>query len=57
MKNVKAVVNLAEVLLEEHSAYSTKPTKAASKRMRMAMNDIKKLTTPAKAELLEADKG
>jgi len=41
----------------EASMYAAKPTKASSKRLRDLINQMKKLATAAKAELIAADKG
>jgi hypothetical protein len=41
----------------EVSLYASKPTKASSKRLRGLINQMKKIATAAKAELLAADKG
>lgn len=40
----------------EYSTYSVKPTKASSKRLRDLANQMKKLSTPVKAHLVELDK-
>lgn len=56
MENVNKAIELAQSLLNEHDAYSKKPTKAASKRMRLALGELKKVVTSARAELVEADK-
>lgn len=41
----------------EAALYASKPTKASSKRLRDLINQMKKIATPAKAELLSRDKG
>jgi len=41
----------------EVSLYTVKPTKASSKRLRDLINQMKKIATATKAELLAADKG
>lgn len=56
MTNYTKVIELANLLLQQADSYSTRPTKAESKRLRSTMNDIKKLVTPAKQDLIEADK-
>ena len=56
MKNLNEAVVAAKALIAEHEAYENKPTKACSKRMRAALNTVKKLATPAKQELITADK-
>lgn len=53
---LEQIVALAAELLNEHTAYQAKKTKASSKRLRSHMNEMKKLVTPAKSELIEADK-
>lgn len=57
MKNYTALITLAQTLNDQAAAYSQRPTKAESARMRKSMNEIKKLVTPAKQDLLDADKG
>ena len=56
MENVIKAAELAQAFLNEKAAYEAKPTKAASKRMRDALNEMKKVVTAAKAELVAADK-
>lgn len=56
MENLKAAVDAAYALTAEYEKYEKKPTKAASKRLRGHINDIKRVGTDAKKELLEADK-
>jgi hypothetical protein len=56
MENVNKAAELAQAFLTEKAAYAAKPTKAASKRMRDALNELKKVVTAAKSELVEADK-
>lgn len=41
----------------EAEAYASKPTKASSKRLRDLINQMKKIATSAKQELLDLDKG
>lgn len=53
--SLEQMVQLATDFLAEHSAYQAKGTKAASKRLRAHMNEMKKLATSAKKELIEAD--
>lgn len=57
MQNYNQVIELAKTLVEASEAYANKPTKAESARMRKYINEIKKLATPAKSDLMEADKG
>jgi hypothetical protein len=46
----------AEALYKEIAAYEAKPTKAASKRIRMALGALKKNTSTLRKELVDADK-
>jgi hypothetical protein len=55
MENVNQAVELAQAFLAEKVAYDSKPTKASSKRMRAALNELKKVVTAAKADLIAAD--
>lgn len=55
MENVNKAIELAQALLNEKAAYDAKPTKAGSKRMRDALNELKKVATDAKKELIAAD--
>ena len=48
-------VELANEIITEKAAYDNNPTKASSKRLRMYLNDIKKVVTSAKQELMELD--
>jgi hypothetical protein len=57
MQNFNQIVSLADTLTAQAENYSTRPTKAESKRMRDTINDMKKLATSAKQDLLTADKG
>ena len=41
----------------EVALYRAKPTKASSKRLRDLINQMKKIATPAKQELIDLDKG
>lgn len=56
MENVNNAVALAAKLVEEKESYDKRPTKAGSKRMRDYLNQLKKVATVAKQELIEADK-
>lgn len=56
MENVNTAVALAEKLIAEKATYDARPTKAGSKRMRDYLNQIKKVATVAKQELITADK-
>lgn len=57
MKNYTALITLAQTLTDQAAAYEQRPSKAEAARMRKSMNEIKKLVTPAKQDLLDADKG
>ena len=57
MTNYQTILNLSKTLLEQSEQYAERATKAESARMRKTMNDIKKLVTPAKQDLINADKG
>ena len=46
-----------EVLVQEMEGYEKRPSKAASKRIRVAAGAVKNLTTSARKALLERDKG
>lgn len=48
---MQAVTNLSQLNL----LYQVKPTKADSKRMRLAINSIQKLAVEAKRDLIAAD--
>jgi len=52
----QAVQILADIFLSQSEKYSKRPTKAESARMRKTLNEIKKLVTGAKRELIEKDK-
>ncbi len=54
---LKEYTTLVSKYQSEASMYATKPTKASSKRLRDLINQMKKLATAAKAELIVADKG
>ena len=45
-----------EVLIQEMEGYEKRPSKAASKRVRVAAGVVKNLTTLARKALLERDK-
>jgi len=55
MQNFNQIVSLANTLTAQAEKYSTRPTKAESKRMRDTINAVKKLATSAKQDLLTAD--
>lgn len=57
MTNYNNIIELANTLVNQSAAYSAKPTKAESARIRKTINEMKKLATPAKQDLIEADKG
>lgn len=46
----------AKNLIAESEAYEARPTKASSKRLRAHLTNLKRVVTPAKKELLQADK-
>ncbi len=56
MKELNEAVALATALLEQTEAYTAKPTKAESARVRKTLSSLKAIVTPAKKELMEADK-
>ena len=56
MQNLETVVASAEAIIKAVALYKEKPTKAESKRIRAYINDIKRVGTAAKQELLDADK-
>lgn len=56
MQNLNTVVTAAMMLIKATASYTEKPTKAESKRIRAYINEIKRLGTAAKQELLDADK-
>lgn len=49
------VIQLAKLLLEQDCDLAQKPTKAERKRIRTTLNDMKKLITDAKKELIALD--
>ena len=57
MQNYNQLISFINQLNDQASAYTLRSSKAESKRMRASMNEIKKLITPAKTDLLTADKG
>lgn len=57
MTNYQKAIELATTLKEQADAYENRPTKAESKRMRATLGELKKIVTPAKQDLLAADKG
>jgi hypothetical protein len=57
MENFNIALVLAQKLLSQSQAYQDKPTKAESKRMRDTLNDLKKVATDAKKELIALDEG
>lgn len=56
MENYNKAIELAKQLLTQNEALEAKPTKAERGRVRKTLNELKKLVTPAKNELIEADK-
>lgn len=57
MENFNIALTLAQKLLDQAQAYQAKPSKAESKRMRDTLNDMKKVATDAKKELIALDAG
>ena len=57
MENFTKLIELTNQLIEQYEKYQAKPTKAESARMRKTINEMKKLATPAKQDLVKADKG
>ena len=57
MKELNKVIEQAQALIEEKNKYDHKVQKSTSKRMRDAINAIKKSAVAAKRELIAADKG
>jgi len=49
------IINKAADLIESVEEFEEKQTKVKSKEIRKIINDLKKLATPAKKELLEFD--
>lgn len=56
MQNYNQVIELAKTLVEASESYERRATKAESARMRKYINEIKKLATSAKKDLMIADK-
>ncbi len=56
MQYFSQMIKLSEELTNEYEKYLTKATKAGTKRMRATLNEMKKLATPAKSDLMDADK-
>ncbi len=57
MKDFNKAKESATMFLEQVTAYEVKPTKAKSKRMRITLTELKQVATPAKNDLMAADKG
>ena len=57
MQNLESIMLLTNTLQDQYFNYTQRPTKAESARIRKTLMEIKKLVTPAKTELLDADKG
>jgi len=57
MENYKAAVEFAQAIVDEATNLEEKHTKSGSARQRKNLNEIKKLVTGAKNELLAKDKG
>lgn len=56
MKNFNKIKELVTQVSGQINNYERRATKAESARIRKSLNEIKKLVTPTKAELLNADK-
>ena len=56
MTNYTQIIELAKTLVAQSDAYANRSTKAESARMRKTINEIKKLATAAKQDLITADK-
>lgn len=55
MQNYNEAVELAQTLVAQAEAYTNRPTKAESKRMRATLSALKKVATEAKRDLMQAD--
>jgi len=53
---MQELTNLVQSLNQEIESYNTKPTKAASKRIRLLLGQLKKETPRLRAQLIELDK-
>jgi len=53
---IEELEELTETLVVELRVYHAKPTKASSKRIRVALGAIKKHTTELRRQLVDADK-
>ena len=56
MKDYNNIIDLAKLLIEQSEAYTSRPTKKQSQRMRVTLNNIKQGITKAKKALIEQDK-
>lgn len=56
MQNVTNLVELSKVLISDMEAYTSKPTKVASKKIRATITDMQKLMVASKKDMMEADK-
>ena len=56
MTELNNINELLTTATAQISAYTTKPTKAESARIRKTLGEIKKTVTGVRAELVEADK-
>jgi hypothetical protein len=56
MAELKTINTLLENTVAEIAAYTTKPTKASSARIRKNLGEIKKQVTGVRAALVGADK-
>lgn len=57
MENYEKAVEFAKQIVEESEKLKENHTKAGSARQRKNLNEIKKLVTASKNELLSKDKG
>jgi hypothetical protein len=55
MNNFNSLLEAAKQLITQNDKYTTKPTKAESKRMRDTIFAIQKIAVAAKRDLLKAD--
>jgi hypothetical protein len=53
---ISELKKVSEELVAEVNVYEAKPTKACSKRIRVALGAIKKHTTELRRQLVDADK-
>lgn len=61
MENLKQAVVYAQEIIDNNAVLAAKieagePTKSTTAKLRKSMNELKKIVTPAKEELLNHDK-